>query len=40
MSAVVGLNNGHFHVGDVPAGVYTIIFSMDNFKESYRVVVQ
>ncbi len=40
MSAVVGLNNGHFHVGDVPAGVYTIIFSMDNLKESYRVVVQ
>jgi plastocyanin len=40
MSAVVGLNNGHFHVGDVPAGVYTIIFSMDNLKETYRVVVQ
>ena len=40
MSAVVGLNNGHFHVGDVPAGVYTIIFSIGNLKESYRVVVQ
>jgi plastocyanin len=40
MSALEGLNNGHFHVGDVPAGVYTIIFSMDNLKESYRVVVQ
>ena len=40
MSAVAGLNNGHFHVGDVPAGVYTIIFSMGNQKESYRIVVQ
>jgi plastocyanin len=40
LSAVVGLNNGHFHVGDVPAGVYTVIFTMDNLKESYRVVVQ
>lgn len=40
MTAVAGLNNGHFHVGDVPAGVYTIIFTMGNLKESYRVVVQ
>jgi plastocyanin len=40
LSGTIGLNNGHFHVGDVPAGVYTIIFSMDNLKESYKVVVQ
>ena len=40
LSATAGLNNGHFHIGDVPAGIYTIIFSMDNLKESYRVVVQ
>ena len=40
LSAVAGLNNGHFHIGDVAAGVYTIIFTMDNKKESYQVVVQ
>ncbi len=40
MSAVAGLNNGHFHIGEVAAGVYTIVFSMDGKKESYRVVVE
>jgi plastocyanin len=40
MAAVAGLNNGHFHIGDVAAGVYTIIFTMDGKKESYKVVVQ
>jgi plastocyanin len=40
MSAVAGLNNGHFHIGDVPAGTYTIIFTMDAQKESYKIVVQ
>jgi len=40
MSALAGLNNGHFHIGDVPSGTYTIIFSMNDQKESYRVVVQ
>ena len=40
MSAVEGLNNGHFHIGDVGKGIYNIVFSMDGKKESYSVVVQ
>jgi hypothetical protein len=40
MSAVAGLNNGHFHIGEVAPGVYTIIFTMDDKKESYKIVVQ
>ena len=40
MYAVAGLNNGHFHVGDVTPGVYTIRFSIDNQKESYQIVIQ
>jgi len=40
MTAVAGLNNGHFHIGDVPPGTYTIIFSMNDQKESYKIVVQ
>lgn len=40
MTAVTGLNNGHFHIGDVPAGTYTVIFIMDGLKESYKIVVQ
>lgn len=40
MAAVAGLNNGHFHIGDVPPGVYTIIFTMDAKKESYKIVIQ
>lgn len=40
LSAVEGLNNGHFHIGDVTAGVYTVIFSMNGRKESYKIVVE
>jgi hypothetical protein len=40
MAAVAGLNNGHFHMGDVASGTYTIVFTMDGMKESYKVVVQ
>lgn len=40
MSAEVGLNNGHFHLGNIPAGVYTIVFTMDNLKETKSIVVQ
>jgi plastocyanin len=40
MSAVAGLNNGHFHIGDVAPGTYTIVFMLDKVKESYKVVVQ
>jgi len=40
MSADIGLNNGHFHLGNIPAGVYTIVFTMDGIKETKSIVVQ
>jgi plastocyanin len=39
MSANKGINNGHIHMGDFGAGIYTIIFSMNGMKETKRVVV-
>ncbi len=39
MSATKGINNGHIHMGDEPAGVYTIIFSLDGLKETRKIVV-
>ena len=38
LSAVQGVNNGHIHLGDLPAGIYTIYFKLDNVSESYRIV--
>jgi plastocyanin len=38
LSAVLGINNGHIHLGDLPAGIYTIYFKLDNVSESYRIV--
>jgi len=40
MAAVEGLNNGHLHLGDLATGVYTIVFSLDNIRETKRVVLQ
>ncbi len=40
MSAEPGLNNGHFHLGNLPAGVYKIVFSLDSIKETKTIVVQ
>ncbi len=39
MFAEKGINDGHIHMGDLPAGVYNIVFSMDGLKETKRVVV-
>lgn len=38
LSAEQGVNNGHIHLGDVPAGIYTMYFTLDGISESYRVV--
>jgi len=38
LSAEQGINNGHIHLGDVPAGIYTIYFNLDGISESYRIV--
>lgn len=40
MAATEGLNNGHLHLGDLANGVYTIVFSLDNIRETKRVVLQ
>ena len=40
MTAIKGINNGHIHMASLSAGVYTIIFSMDGVKETYKVVVR
>jgi plastocyanin len=40
MTANKGINNGHIHMADLPAGVYTIIFSMDGIKEIHKTVVR
>ena len=37
MMAVAGVNNGHFHIGELPAGLYTILFSIDGKKETKRL---
>ena len=38
LSAVQGINNGHIHLSNVPAGIYTIYFTLDGINESYRIV--
>ncbi|KAA9041777.1 T9SS type A sorting domain-containing protein [Ginsengibacter hankyongi] len=38
LSAVQGINNGHIHLGNVPAGIYTLYFKLDGINESYRIV--
>ncbi len=40
MAAVTGLNNGHFHMDNMAPGTYTIVFTMDSMKESFKMVVQ
>ena len=40
MYAVTGVNNGHFHIGEVASGNYTIVFSLDGIRETYTIVVQ
>jgi plastocyanin len=40
MTAVEGLNNGHFHLGDLPSGMYKIVFSLEGLKETKSIIVQ
>jgi hypothetical protein len=40
MMARSGLNNGHFHLDNITAGVYNIVFTLDGIKETYRIVVR
>ena len=38
LSAEQGVNNGHIHLGDVPAGIYTLYLTLDGISESHRLV--
>ena len=40
MEAVPGLNNGHFHLGNLPAGLYNIVFTLDGVKETHSVLMK
>lgn len=40
MQAYEGLNNGHLHLANIAAGTYNIIFTLNNIKETYKIVVQ
>ncbi|HRH47322.1 MAG TPA: plastocyanin/azurin family copper-binding protein [Panacibacter sp.] len=40
MTADKGLNNGHFHLGDIPAGTYYVICTMGTTKEKYTIMVK
>lgn len=40
LNAYRGVNNGHIHMGDLPAGMYTITFSLDGIKETKNVLVK
>jgi len=40
MHAEAGLNNGHFHLGNIAAGIYNVVFSMNGRVEKYKVVMR
>ena len=40
MSAVKGVNNGHFHLGDLKAGSYYIVCTLGGVQEKYTIMYQ
>ncbi len=40
MTADKGLNNGHFHLGDIPPGNYYIVCRLGNLKEKHGIIVK
>jgi plastocyanin len=40
MSAVPGVNNGHFHIENIPAGIYTIVFSLNGITETKKIIIE
>jgi len=40
MTAVKGLNNGHFHMGDLAPGTYYIVCTLGALKEKHTIVVR
>jgi hypothetical protein len=40
MSAVVGLNNGHVHLGSLTPGTYYLVCSLNGVKEKHTILVK
>ena len=40
INGVLGLNNGHLHLGDLPPGIYNIVFTLGKLRETHRVVMK
>ena len=40
MTADKGLNNGHFHLGDIPPGNYYVVCTLGTLKEKYAIIVK
>ena len=40
MAAYKGLNNGHFHLGDLTPGTYYIVCTLDGTKEKHTILVK
>jgi plastocyanin len=40
MTADIGLNNGHFHLGDIPPGNYYVVCTLGNLKEKHAIIVK
>ncbi len=40
MTATAGVNNGHFHLGELPPGAYTVVFLLDGKKETRRLIFE
>jgi plastocyanin len=38
LSADLGINNGHIHLMNIPAGIYVINFNLEGLSESYTIV--
>ena len=40
MSAVKGVNNGHFHLGDLKSGLYYLVCTLGSIQEKHTIVYQ
>ena len=40
MSAVKGVNNGHFHLGDLDPGSYYLVCTLGDIKEKHAILYQ
>ena len=40
MTAVKGVNNGHFHLGDLTPGTYYIVSTLGDVKEKHMIIVK